>query len=83
MVGQAARRLVDRDLRPSSRERLVTPWSRMPHGTISANGARSLVTFSAKPCDVTQRAMRTPMAPTFSVPTHVPVLPAIRPAVIP
>src|SRR5688572_26592212 len=69
--------------RPNCRARLVTPRPVIPQGTISANGARSLVTFSANPCDVTQRAMRTPMAPIFSSPTQAPVMPGTRPAVTP
>ncbi len=50
----------------------------MPQGTIRSKGARSFDTLKAKPWDVTQRAMRTPMAPTFSSPTQVPVSPAMR-----
>ena len=41
---------------------------------------RSVVTFSANPWLVIQREMRTPMAATFSSPTHTPVRPGIRPA---
>ena len=37
--------------------------------------------MNAKPWLVIQREMRTPIAPIFSAPTHVPVRPVIRPAV--
>src|SRR5262249_52402306 len=47
---------------PRRRSRLVTPLPWMPQGTMSPNGARSVATFSANPCDVTQRAIRTPIA---------------------
>jgi len=52
----------------------VTPKSLMPQGTISENSRMSGERFSAKPCIVTQREMRTPMAPslTRSEPDSVP-----------
>jgi len=46
-----------------------------------SNGERSVATLRAKPWDVTQREMRTPMAPIFSSPTQAPVRPATRLAV--
>ncbi len=36
--------------------RLVTGWSGMPQGTISAKSFRSVVTLKAKPCEVMPRA---------------------------
>ena len=45
--------------------RLVTPRSVMPQGTISSKSRRSVVTFSAKPCEVIPREMCTPMAAIF------------------
>ena len=41
------------------------------------------MTFSAKPWLVIQREIRTPIAASFSSPTHTPVSPATRPAVTP
>ena len=69
--------------RPSSRSRLVTPRPRMPQGTIRSKADRSVATLKAKPCDVTQRAIRTPIAPILSRPTQVPVSPSTRPASTP
>jgi len=48
----------------------VTPRPRMPQGTISSKAERSVATLKAKPCDVTQRAIRTPIAPILSEPTQ-------------
>ena len=66
--------------RPVSFSREVTPRSEMPHGTISLKKSRSVFTLNAKPWLVTQRWIRTPMAPIFSAPTQAPVSPSIRPA---
>ena len=52
----------------------------MPQGTIRSKALRSVVTLKAKPCEVTQREIRTPMAPILSRPTQVPVRPATRSA---
>src|ERR671914_2980309 len=60
--------------RPSSRTRLVTPYSRMPQGVIRSNQARSVFTFRAKPWEVIQPDENfTPMAAIFFSPTHTPV----------
>jgi len=37
----------------------------MPHGTMSRNAFKSVDRLKAKPCMVTQRERRTPMAPIF------------------
>ncbi len=50
----------------------------MPQGTIRSKADRSVATLKANPCDVTQRAMRTPIAPILSRPTQVPVRPSTR-----
>jgi hypothetical protein len=50
----------------------VTARPRIPQGTISPKGSSSRPTLKAKPWDVTQRAMRTPMAPIFASPTQAP-----------
>ena len=46
--------------------RLVTPYSRMPQGTMPPKWPRSGSTFSATPCQLTQRVTRTPMAPILA-----------------
>ena len=51
---------------PTSRSSEVTPRSSIPHGTINRKNSRSVLTLKAKPWLVTQREMRTPMAPIFS-----------------
>ena len=51
--------------RPSSAVRLVTPASRMPHGTNRLNQSRSQSQFRAKPCMVTPRDTRIPIAAIF------------------
>jgi len=48
--------------RPSSRDSDVTSASSIPHGTIRPNQLRSGSQFSANPCIVVQRDMRTPIA---------------------
>jgi hypothetical protein len=42
-----------------------------------------VLTLKAKPWLVIQREIRTPIAPSFSSRTHVPVSPVIRPASTP
>src|SRR5208282_3440327 len=44
-----------------SAARLVTPCSRMPQGTMPEKCERSGFTFSASPCQLTQRLTRTPI----------------------
>ena len=75
--------LRDGDFAAGQGLREVTPRSEMPQGTISLKKSRSVFTLNANPWLVTQRWIRTPMAPIFSAPTHAPVSPAIRPAVKP
>jgi len=43
-----------------------TPNSLIPHGTIKRNSDKSVLRLKAKPCIVTQREMRTPMAPILT-----------------
>ncbi len=51
---------------------------------MASKKGRSVVTLSAKPCEVIHPLdTRTPMAATFSSPTHAPVSPGFRPASIP
>src|SRR5262245_16544919 len=50
----------------------------MPHGVMAANPLRSALTLSAKPCQVTQRRMPTPIEPILRAPTHTPVSPSRR-----
>ena len=69
--------------RPRTRAIDVTPRSAMPHGTIKLKLSRLVFTLSAKPWLVIQRAIRTPIAATFSLPTQTPVKPATRPRVDP
>ena len=45
--------------------------------------SRFVLTLSAQPCEVTQRAMRTPIAAILSLPTQIPRLPSTRSAVMP
>ncbi len=49
-----------------SRARLVTPYSAIPHGTIPSKCDRSGSRLTEKPCIVTQRRTRTPIAPIFA-----------------
>ena len=51
--------------RPSSALSDVTPASRMPHGTIVSYADRSQSQLRAKPCRVTPRATRIPIAATL------------------
>ena len=60
---------------PRSRASDVTPRSAMPHGTMRSKWSRSVVTLNANPWLVIQRAMRTPIAASFSSPTQTPVSP--------
>ena len=55
----------------------------MPQGTIRPKWRRSVFTLNAKPWLVTQREIRTPIAASFSSPTHAPVGRATRPASTP
>ena len=48
--------------RPSSADSEVTPASGMPHGIMLAKAVMSGSQLSAKPCIVTPRATRTPIA---------------------
>src|SRR5690606_13116478 len=69
---------------PVTLAREVTPWSRIPQGTMASKKFRSVVTLSAKPCDVIHPLeTRTPIAAIFSSPTHTPVNPCFRPASTP
>src|SRR5262249_35734286 len=64
---------------PRMRSIDVTPPSVMPHGTMPVNGASdSLVTFSANPCVVTQRARWMPIAAILSLPTQTDVTRSLR-----
>jgi hypothetical protein len=64
----------------------VTPRSEIPHGTIIPKYDRSGAVLNARPCIVTQRLQRMPIAqilrsgPRASGPTHTPVRPSERPA---
>ena len=49
--------------RPASADSVVTPASRMPHGTMRSYHDRSQSQFSASPCMVAPRATRAPIAP--------------------
>ena len=69
----------ERHSRPVTRSSDVTPWSAMPHGTMSWKSSSFVLTLNAKPWLVIQREIRTPIAPIFSAPTQVPVSPVIRP----
>ena len=51
--------------RASSAEIDVTPASLIPHGTIRSNQLRSASQFRAKPCSVTRRETRIPIAATL------------------
>jgi hypothetical protein len=70
--------------RPSSWVIEVTPASRMPHGTMRSNAARSQSALMANPCSVTPRATRIPIAATLrsgprsSAGTQAPLRPSIR-----
>ena len=72
--------------RPSSADSDVTPASAIPHGTIRSYQPRSGSQLSAKPCIVTSRATRMPIAATLrsgprsSASSHTPLRPATRPA---
>ena len=72
---------------PSTRSNDVTPRSGIPQGTIVEKSSKFVETLSAKPCDVIQRLMRTPMAASFSSrpagPTHTPLSPGTRTPVTP
>ena len=61
---------------------VVTPASVIPQGMIPRNPASVLSQFSAKPCMVTPRCTRTPIAATLSSPrgrrTHTPLRPSTR-----
>ena len=100
-LGQVAlydrRNLCHRDVRPASMDSVLTPASRIPHGTMRSYHDRSQSQFSANPCMVTPLATRAPIAPTFrsahpspdpspSGPPpviHAPLRPSTRPAVTP
>jgi hypothetical protein len=65
---------------------VVTPASRMPHGTMRSYQDKSQSQFRASPCIVTPRATRAPIAPTLrsgSPGTQAPLRPATRTAVTP
>src|SRR6185437_13183862 len=53
---------LEMDDRAISAAREVTGLSEIPHGTMSLKESRLVVTFRAKPCEVTAREMWTPMA---------------------
>ena len=63
------------------RDVMTTPL--IPQGTMRSKLARSVVTLRANPWLVIHRAMRTPMAASFSRPTHTPVSPSTRTASMP
>lgn len=50
---------------PNSTCMEVTPFPRIPHGIILSKKPKSALTLSAKPCMVTQREARTPIAQIF------------------
>ena len=70
--------------RPASADSVDTAASLSPHGTIRSNQARSQSQLRAKPCIVTPRETRTPIAATLrSGPapppvTQTPLRPATR-----
>src|SRR3954447_9521288 len=76
-------------VRPASCVSVVTPASVMPQGTMAANAERSQSQLSAKPCIVTPRATRTPIAATLrsgprsSAGTHTPLRPSTCEVVTP
>src|SRR5438105_9985823 len=53
-------------VRPSTFSSDVALRSAMPHGTIKSKNRKSVETLYANPCEVIQRLMCTPMAPSFS-----------------
>ena len=59
--------------RPASSLTEATGRSAMPQGTMWRKKPRSADTFKAKPCMVTRRALRTPMAATFPAAVQTPV----------
>src|SRR6185436_5465696 len=61
--------------RPRRRCIEVTAAPRRPHGTIRPKRDRSVFTFRANPCVVTQRDRCTPRLAIFSGPTQTPVSP--------
>jgi lipoic acid synthetase len=61
----------------------VTDASASPHGTMCSKYDRSVFTFSAKPCVVTPRETRTPIAAIFASLTQTPALRSERPAAMP
>ena len=75
--------------RPDSADSVVTVASRIPQGTIRSYQDRSQSQFRAKPCMVTPRDTRMPIAPTFrsgllSVPrSQTPLRPSTRVVVTP
>jgi hypothetical protein len=68
--------------RPSTSLIVVTPASEMPHGMICENGSSELSQLSAKPCIVTPRWTRTPIAAILSSEsgrrTQTPLRPSTR-----
>ena len=76
--------------RPSSADSDVTPASGIPHGIMLPNAVMSGSQLRAKPCMVTPRATRTPIAATLrsgpgrsSAATQTPLRPSTRPVVSP
>ena len=61
--------------RPASADSVETAASLSPHGTMRSNQARSLSQFRAKPCIVTPRETRMPIAPTWIRSAPVPPVP--------
>ena len=55
----------------------------MPHGTIRSKYDRSVVTLSAKPCQVTQSRACTPIDAIFRPAVQTPVSPGLLSAVTP
>lgn len=61
-----------------SSEATPAPW--MPQGTMAAKSSRFVCTLKANPCEVIQREMCTPMAPSLPAAVQTPVRPATRAA---
>ena len=73
--------------RPVSAASEVAGHPRRPQGTMRENQARSVEAFSARPCEVTQREIRTPIEASLRASPagshQTPVMPGRRPAATP
>ena len=67
---------------PQSDSSEATLAPEIPHGTMAAKSFRSVRTLKANPCEVIQREMCTPMAPSLPASVQTPVRPAMRRASI-